>query len=117
MKFKLLFLLLWATTPMFSQLPLPPGLTDDIEVNTSFANQINAVFSNLDKSKIPNGLLQDFAMEYSSLEAYSGTTSDSTYVHPGTLKQLYSSLLMSRIDPNTNAGFVSYQNFESNWKD
>ena len=56
MKNKLLFLLLWATIPVFSQLSLPPGLTAEMEVDTTFANQITEVFSNLDKSKIPNGL-------------------------------------------------------------
>ncbi|MGB7786040.1 MAG: T9SS type A sorting domain-containing protein [Salinimicrobium sp.] len=117
MKFRLLFLLLWASIPMFSQIPIPPGLPDGIEINSSFGNEMNLVFSNLDKSKVPNGLLQDFAMESSSLEAYSGTLADSTYVHSGTLKQLYSTLLMSRITSNTNEGFVSYQNFENNWKD
>lgn len=115
MKSKLLYLLLWAVIPVFSQGKLPYTTPKEIEINTAFATQINSVFVNLDNSRIPNGLLQDFAMEYTSLDAYSGSLSDSTFVHPGVLKQLYSTLLMSRVNSNTSQGFVSYSNFENNW--
>jgi len=33
------------------------------EINTSFAEQMNNVFSDLDKTKIPHGILLDYGME------------------------------------------------------
>ena len=34
------------------------------EVNTTFGTTMNATFGNLDKTKVPHGLLLDFGMEF-----------------------------------------------------
>lgn len=36
------------------------------EVNTEFINRMNYVFSPLEKNRVPNGLLLDYAMEQCS---------------------------------------------------
>lgn len=43
------------------------------EVNTSFAARMNYIFANLDKSKVPYGVLRDYGMEFTNLENYNGT--------------------------------------------
>src|SRR5690554_864706 len=34
------------------------------EINREWATQVNTVFEHLDKSKVPNGILLDYAMEF-----------------------------------------------------
>jgi hypothetical protein len=43
------------------------------EVNTSFATQMNNMFSPLDKNRVPHGILLDFAMEFTNVPAFNGT--------------------------------------------
>ncbi len=74
-----------------------------------------ATFANLEKNRVPYGMLSDFSMEFTALPAFQGTLNDSSYVHPGTLKQLYKTLLFSRVTTSAQ-GFVSYNNFITNWK-
>ncbi|PKD17150.1 hypothetical protein APR41_06870 [Salegentibacter salinarum] len=85
------------------------------EVNTSFGTQMQTTFENLEMNRVPHGLLRDFAMEFTALDAFDGTVSDSSYVHPGTLKQIYKTLLFSRVN-TSNQGFVQYEDFTDNWE-
>jgi hypothetical protein len=39
------------------------------EINTSFITQMNTAFASLDKSKVPNGLLLDYAFEFTNLSS------------------------------------------------
>lgn len=84
------------------------------EVNTSFASQMNTIFGQLDKTKIPNGILLDYGMEFTNLPAYNGTLTDSTYSNATSLKQIYKTLLSSRITATTPA-MVTPTEFETNW--
>lgn len=74
-----------------------PSAFSQIETNTSFANQMNTVFSPLDKTKVPHGILLDFGMDFTNVAAFNGTLTDSTYSTLTRLKQIYSTLLSSRI--------------------
>ena len=47
------------------------------ETNTEFINRMNYVFSPLEKNRVPNGLLLDYAMEFADLKSYTGTLTDS----------------------------------------
>ena len=49
------------------------------EINTAFADQMNATFAPLDKTKIQHGVLLDQAMEFTNVPAFNGTLTDSTY--------------------------------------
>ncbi|MEO6837650.1 MAG: hypothetical protein ABI185_04640 [Ginsengibacter sp.] len=51
------------------------------ETDTAFFTQMNYIFANLDKSKVPYGILRDFGMEFTNIENYSGTPAlvDSNY--------------------------------------
>ena len=43
------------------------------EADTTFNSSMNYIFGNLDKTKIPFGLLRDYAMEFTNLENFNGT--------------------------------------------
>lgn len=67
------------------------------ETNTSFKTQMTAMFSALDKTKIPNGILLDYGMEFANVPIYDGTLTDSTYSDISSIKKIYNTLLTSRI--------------------
>lgn len=37
------------------------------EVDTTYATQVNAIFSTLEKNRVPYGILRDYGMEFISL--------------------------------------------------
>ncbi len=66
--------------------------------DTSFNSQMNQVFAPLDKSRIPFGILQDFAMELTNLAAYNGTLLvDSTKTTYGTVMDIYNTLCYGHV--------------------
>lgn len=93
-------------------IPEPPVST--LEVNTTFGQQMATMFGALEKNRVPHGLLLDLAMEFTNVPAFNGTLTDSTFVRPKTLKEIYNTLLMSRIRDVTT-GFVTPDEFENNW--
>ncbi|MFN4764549.1 hypothetical protein ACKGJN_15575 [Gillisia sp. Q332] len=103
------------TTLLYLMLLASLCLSAQQSTNTSFGTQMSSTFANLDKTRVPYGMLSDFSMEFTALPAFQGTLNDSSYVHPGTLKQLYKTLLFSRVTTSTQ-GFVPYNNFENNWE-
>ncbi|WP_372758100.1 hypothetical protein [Mariniflexile sp.] len=85
------------------------------ETNTSFASQMNTMFSPLDKNNVPQGILLDYGMEFTNVPAFNGTLTDSTYTNLTAFKQIYNTLLSSRIRDVTT-GFVTPQTFDTNLK-
>ncbi|TXD81046.1 hypothetical protein ESY86_19485 [Subsaximicrobium wynnwilliamsii] len=43
---------------------------DAQQANTDFANQMNTIFQNLDKNRLPHGILTDFGLDYVDLLSY-----------------------------------------------
>jgi len=84
-------------------------------VNTEFKTKMNNLFGQLEKNRVPHGVLLDFGMEFANVTAYNGTITDSTYTNAFTLKQLYNTLLSSRIR-NVSEGFVTPQEFNNRWQ-
>ncbi|MRT16380.1 hypothetical protein F3C99_05355 [Vitellibacter sp. q18] len=83
-------------------------------VNSAFATQINNTLSGLDKSKVPNKLLKDQAMEFAELGAYNGTMTTDNIVHRGNYAALYNTLLMARVQSGV-PGMYTPQQFENRW--
>lgn len=85
------------------------------DINTSFSNRMNYIFQQLEKSRVPNGLLLDYAMEFTNLSNFNGTTlTDSNMVMTSEFWEIYNTLYLSRIHTN---GFT-IQNpavFDSLW--
>lgn len=82
------------------------------ETNSSFANQMETMFSPLNKNNVPHGILLDYGMEFTNVPAFNGTLTDSTYTNLTTLKQIYNTLLTSRVR-NVSTGFVTPQTFNT----
>jgi len=51
------------------------------EINTSFKDEMNNIFQNLNKDKVSHGILLDFGMEFTNVKAFNGSLTDSTYVN------------------------------------
>lgn len=88
---------------------------DTREINTSFAEQINHVFQHIDKKRVPHGLLQDYAFEFTELSAYNGIVVDSNAVHVGTYQKIYNTLFMAQIREGV-LGMFSPDEFQQRWK-
>lgn len=84
------------------------------EVNTEFIDRMNYVFAPLEKNRVPNGLLLDYAMEFTDLKNYNGLLTDTNKVSAGSLRDIYTTVFMSAIYPN-GGGFYSPDYVDSIW--
>lgn len=82
--------------------------------NTEFKTKTLQVFQNLDKNSIPHGILLDFGMEFTNLQAFNGTLTDSTYTSSQTITDIYKTLLMCRARQVTT-GFITPQEYATRW--
>ncbi|PIE50921.1 MAG: hypothetical protein CSA38_00865 [Flavobacteriales bacterium] len=89
-------------------LPLPANA--EIKENT-----LQNKFKDLDKSKIPHGLLLDAAVEFIDLKKYNGTIPDSSYTSPKILQNIYNTLVMSRLS-NATIFEKTPMDFVADWK-
>jgi hypothetical protein len=69
------------------------------EVDTTFNTNMNQVFGKLDKTKIPFGLLRDYAMEFTNLENFNGTALvDSNQIDRSIFWQICTTLATARMN-------------------
>lgn len=85
------------------------------EISTDYATQTNSIFAGIDKTRVPNGLLLDYAMEFAELSAFDGTalTNENT-VTTSQYTDIYNTLLMARVQ-TTVTGLVDPTTFKSQW--
>lgn len=102
-------MLLWLVFVIYATLT-----TAQEEINTTFANQMNTMFGQLNKSKIPKGILLDMAMEFTDVPAFNGTLNSQNYVSAQRLKEIYKTLLMGRIT-EVSSGFVAPDVLDEQW--
>ncbi len=107
------FILLLAN--LFFALPFL-SIQAQTETDTSFTAQMNYVFANVDKSKVPYGILKDYAMEFTSLTQFNGAAvlADSNATNMGTLYEVYYTLLTGRIHSSA-AGFIKADSINNRW--
>lgn len=86
------------------------------ETDTTFSTQMNYIFSNLDKTKVPYGILRDYGMEFTNIENYNGTVPlvDSNYADINAFWDVYQTLLSSRISISAS-GFAKGDTVDSRW--
>ncbi|MGG7034473.1 MAG: T9SS type A sorting domain-containing protein [Flavobacterium sp.] len=82
-------------------------------VNTSFKDQMNTVFGNLDKSKMPDIVL-DYGMDFEDLSVHNGILTDGNVMHRGKYTSIYNTLLTARVRTGV-PGLVNPTTFKSNW--
>lgn len=85
------------------------------EISTAYATVANNMFAPLDKTRIPHGILSDFGMEFANIKVYNGILNNNTVVDAPVLKNIYNTLLASRII-NATTGFINPNSYESNWR-
>ena len=56
--------------PLFAQTGTPPA---NAEISTGYYDRMNYIFGALELNRVPNGLLRDFAFEFTDLNAFDGT--------------------------------------------
>lgn len=84
------------------------------DVNTEFGNRVNYIFGQLDKSKVPNGLLLDYAMEFTDLANYNGILTDTNKTNAGIMRDIYSTIALSSV--HNNAGAIYHPSYiDSLW--
>ncbi|MDB5131716.1 MAG: Protein of unknown function precursor [Mucilaginibacter sp.] len=87
-----------------------------IEVDTTFNNAMNHVFVNLDKSKIPFGLLRDYAMEFTNLENFNGAAlTDSNYVDHKIFWEIVTTLALARTTSAAYSALPNPNTINNNW--
>ncbi len=83
--------------------------------NTEFKTKTLQVYQNLDKNKVPHGILLDFGMEFTNLKAFNGTLTDSTFTTSQSMSDIYKTLLMCRVRSNVTTGFITPQEYATRW--
>ncbi|MGK4568406.1 hypothetical protein [Flavobacterium sp. 3HN19-14] len=83
-------------------------------VDTSYKNQINATLAGLSKTRVPNKLLINQAMEFAELSDYSGSFTSTNWATSGKLTSIYNTLVMARVNPKV-LGMENPEWFKSNW--
>lgn len=81
------------------------------ELNTEFINRMNYIFGNLEKDRIPWGILQDYAMEFTNLDNYKGILSDTNKISAEIWKDIYTTMAMGAMVP------YAYPRFHPNYLD
>lgn len=87
----------------------------EIEINRDFNKKMTAVFGNLERDRVPYGLLYDYALAFADLEAYNGVVSDTTFVDVSVLSDIYKTLQMARIHPSTEKDFIPMKQYADTW--
>lgn len=106
MKRSVLLLLFLATLTTYAQ----------TEIDTQWATEINNVFQNIEKNRIPHGILLDYAMEFTDIPSYKGNLTDSTYIDVGVLSNIYKTLYMGQVTTDTT-DFPQLKNYAKAWLD
>jgi hypothetical protein len=85
------------------------------EISTDYATQTNTIFAGMSKTRVPNGLLLDYAMEFAELSAFNGATlTNENTVTTSQYTDIYNTLLMARVQ-TTVPGLVAPTVFKSQW--
>lgn len=85
-----------------------------IQINNEWKNQVNPIFQGLDKTKIPHGILNDYALEFTNVPAYNGTLTDSTYIDANVLGSIYKTLFMGKVTTSAQY-FPTVETVANNW--
>ena len=88
-------------------------LSQSQTINTTYKTQINAKLAGIDKTKVPNKLLINQAMEFEELTDYSGALTTTNWATKGKFTSIYNTLLMSRV--LAEPSLVSPTVFKTNW--
>lgn len=92
---------------------MPPSVRN-LEINREWKNQVNPIFQGLNKARIPNGILNDYALEFTNVPAYNGSLTDSTFIDANIMGNIYKTLFMGKVTTATQY-FPTIETVASNW--
>lgn len=92
------------------------NLSAQTGINTGLYQAMQTVFTNIDRSKVPYGILRDYGFEFTNLENYSGTAvlADSNYADDQAFWDVYNTLASARIHTNAT-GFLYPDTISNRW--
>ena len=82
--------------------------------NTEFKTKTLEIFKDLDKERVPHGILLDFGMEFTNIQKFDGKLSDSVYSSSQSVSDCYKTLLMSRVR-TVETGFIAPEEYTNRW--
>lgn len=88
---------------------------DQIEINRDFNEQMQVIFGKLEKDRIPNGILAEYAFPFADIQSYNGTITDSTDVDLDVFSNIYKTLMMGRIHAKTESDFLTMEAITKRW--
>jgi hypothetical protein len=83
--------------------------------NPSYANRMQHIFGNIDKTKVTTGYLKEFGVRFANVESCNGTLSQNNFVSGSEWHSLYSSLYSMRVG-NVAINMTSPSTVTSNLK-
>src|SRR5690606_38773128 len=87
----------------------------EIIIDHEYSNQIEQIFGQLERDRIPHGLLENAAFPFTNLQAYNGVRTDSTKISVEVLSEIYKTLLSARMTPQTGEDFTEMQEIADTW--
>ena len=90
---------------------------EDLEINRDYAAQMQTVFGELEKDRIPHGILAEYAFPFADLNAYNGTLTDSTAIDVEVFSSIYKALMMGRVHAKTEVDFEDMKVVAKRWGD
>jgi hypothetical protein len=86
------------------------------ETDVSFQSAMNTIFANVEKNRVPYGILRDYAMEFTNLENFNGIVplADSNYTDAAVFWDVYNTLLTGRIYSRAS-GFLRPDTIDNRW--
>ena len=83
-------------------------------INGEWTETVNETFSELEKERIPTGILLDYAMEFADVTAYNGAMTDTTSINLRVFSNIYKTLFMGRVTTDT-VFFPQMKTVAQNW--
>ncbi len=80
------------------------------EVATVFQNNMNTIFQSVDRTPVTTGLLQDYGLLMTDVDAFNGTLQTNNYVDRSVWSTLYTSLYNMRFNANATLPAISTVN-------
>ncbi|WP_289023768.1 T9SS type A sorting domain-containing protein [uncultured Salegentibacter sp.] len=85
-------------------------------VNTTVASEINDVFSQLDKNRIPHDLLLDYGIEFIDITQYDGSLNNDNYMGVSAYQDIYKTIATSATNTSV-PGIISPSQMKEEWND
>ncbi|MEL6810231.1 MAG: T9SS type A sorting domain-containing protein [Bacteroidota bacterium] len=90
------------------------------QISSEFKDLMDHTFENLEKHRVPNGVLLDAAMEFTNVQAFNGTLTDSTFVTMTNFREIYKTLISGRVNESSifkDTHFYPYDQFNNKIRD